>query len=762
MTRALKKIFSFVTAFVLICGALYSQEKNQQQKERPSVALVLSGGGALGVAHIPFLEMIEEIGIPVDMIIGNSAGSIIGALYAAGYTPEEIYSNWCSISWQEIFNDATYTPFEHSLGSHGSTGKPVSVQFGDNFALQMGSGFLTGQKTYELFKGFLLDYPSDLDFDKLPVPFRAVATELLTGKLNVFDSGDLAEAVRASISIPTVFQAFEIDGTHYIDGLARSNFPLQTAYDLGYDIVIGVDLQDYLFTDQNEFEDNPLLAFVQIIFMEQAVRKEAEYGQADLIVMPEVTRYNMVQYDKCQEIYELSKQNTAQYAAALQEIKDKYFPDTMALTSREKLENGEFKKEIFPVELEISGAIPSDEAFIRKLFASLEGKPLSKAKYKSFMNQIYGGGNYSRVITRFYPLEDDSDKHKVCVICTPKKTEKAVILLGMEYEGTMAMDSSRHLLLTSEYQYRNLTGHGSILSASTAFLDGTEFHMMFLQPIFSRSFVRLSADYEISEKRVTSGWVHHNLEASEVKEKAASLEFAFPFSSQHTLFTGAGIHFFDTSQSAYKPAGGELFTGDFFLDYTFSSLNHPNFPTKGAYVNLSGTGVIPFGLRHGGSTGGIFEKVEVDAYGAIPFGNKWSLLLLGYAGMNISQQLLKTPQLMSVYGFSTGSDRRLFPQISGAGSFGLHKFAIGASLQFMPWNQLTVLGGQMLFSVSGAVGNVWKDYASLTLADLEWRSSFDTVLRVTDAFSAVIRIGAGTMENRVRPFVSLDFGTIRF
>ncbi len=762
MTETLKKILSSVLALVLLCGALYSQEKKPEEKERPSVALVLSGGGALGVAHIPFLEMIEEIGIPVDMIIGNSAGSIIGALYAAGYTPEEIYSNWCSISWQEIFNDTTYTPFEHSLGSHGSTGKPVSVKFGDNFALQMGSGFLTGQKIYELFKGFLLDYPSDLDFDRLPIPFRAVATELLTGKLNVFDSGDLAEAVRASMSIPTVFQAFEIDGTHYIDGLARSNFPLQTAYDLGYDIVIGVDLQDYLFTDQSEFEDNPLLAFAQIIFMEQAVRKEEEYGQADLIVMPEVTRYNVIQYDRCQEIYELSRQNTAQYAEALKELKDRYFPDYKGLTPGEKLEAMDCRREIIPAELEISGAIPSDEAFIRRLFASLEGKPLTKIRYQSFIDHIYEGGNYSRVITRFYPLEDDPGRHKLCVLCTPKKTEKEVILLGMEYEGTMAMDSSRHLLLTSEFQYRNLTGHGSILSASTAFLDGTEFHLMFLQPIFRRSFARLCVDYEIAENRVTSGWVHHNLEAYEVKEKAASLEFAFPFSPQHTLFTGAGIHFFDTAQSAYKLAGGKLFTGDFFLDYTFSSLNTPNFPTKGAYVNLSGTGVIPFGLRDGGSTGGIFEKVEIDAYGAIPFGNRWSLLLCGYAGMNISQQLLKTPQLMSVYGFSTGSDRRLFPQISGPGSFGLHKFVIGASLQFMPWNQITVLGGQMLFSVSGAVGNVWNDYSVLTLADLEWRSSFDTVLRVTDAFSAVIRIGAGTMKEGVRPFVSLDFGTIRF
>src|SRR5574344_316887 len=222
-------------------------------KGRPSVALVLDGGGARGFAHIPVLELLEEEHIPVDMVIGTSAGAIVGGLYSAGYTPLEIRDSLFQLSSSGILKNSTYSPFEQILGEHSRYSTPLSVNFGSRdqtFSLGMGNGMLNGQNVYEMFKRLTIRIPSNTDFDTLPIPFRAVATNLIAGTVAVFSKGDVAEAIRSSMSIPALFQPYEIDGNYYIDGLALDNEPIDVAVKMGYDIIIVSAFSDTM-------EDNP-------------------------------------------------------------------------------------------------------------------------------------------------------------------------------------------------------------------------------------------------------------------------------------------------------------------------------------------------------------------------------------------------------------------------------------------------------------------------------------------------------------------------
>ena len=179
---------------------------------RPSVALVLAGGGARGYALIPFLELIEEIGIPVDIVAGTSVGAIIGGLYAAGHSPRELMDAFDGIDWPKVFSDTPVSPYDSILNTRSSTANLIGIEMDDNFTLRMGSGISEGQKAYQVLKDLTLKIPSQISFDTLPIKFRAIGTQLLTGNRTVFSYGELAEVIRARMRVQGLFAPAVIEG----------------------------------------------------------------------------------------------------------------------------------------------------------------------------------------------------------------------------------------------------------------------------------------------------------------------------------------------------------------------------------------------------------------------------------------------------------------------------------------------------------------------------------------------------------------------
>lgn len=777
--------------------------------DRKSVALVLAGGGAKGFAHIPVLEMLEELDIPVDIVIGNSSGAIIGSLYCAGYTPQEIRRKLTTLDWSKIFQDGSHPAFEKTLENHSSYSAPFAVRFGANMSLEMGTGILTGQKAYELFKNLTLRIPSYTDFDTLPIPFRAVAVDLYTGEVHVFDRGDLAEAVRASISIPAFFEPFDIDGNVYIDGLARNNLPIDVAHDMGYECIIAVELQAPLNQDKTKFEQNPLVALGQMSIMEQAVRKKKEYAMADIVLFPETESFSLIDYSKAEKIYRCAKIDLERYRDSLAALREKIFSGKQADVSPTQLSASsdtasqsaaarsmekrmsaysfaeypdpktarDFRtvsyEDLPPIILKrmtVSGTVGKDANYIRKMFSRIKNQPLKEEALHAFFDSLYATGRYARIVIRLNTNEADNAVLEVYL--TPVKTKTGLVLLGGNYEGTYSSDSSSSLALSADAQYRGFSGEGSVLSVSASCLNTAAFRMMYMQPLGARFFLRFSAEYEKRKRWIISGWNSMPAGFFISGKKSAEVEFGFPFSEYHFLLAGAGIHQFDTTES--EIAGKKAFAGDFSAAYTFNFLNHQSFPTKGWYVSARGLGVLPVSDTN---TVRIFETAALDVCSAFSFGRKISFVVSGYSGFCFSEQLQKLPHLLPVYGFSDG-DRRFFPQIAGTAQFGLHKIVIGGALQFAPWDQITIFGGQAFFSVSGAAGNVWQSFADMTLAELHWRASADAGIRITENFSVILRIGAGTTsasarksvpfnaaeshQKQVRPFVSFDFGSIRY
>lgn len=214
---------------------------------RPRIGLALSGGGARGAAHIGVLKVLEELRIPIDFIAGTSMGSIVGGMYALGMTPAEIEELVATIDWSDAFIDDIPREGRSFRRKRDDDFYLVRQRPGiSGFALRFPPGILTGQKIDLLLKRHTLPAAGVSDFDDFGIPYRAVATDIETGEDVVLGGGDLALAIRASMSIPIVFAPREIGGRLLVDGGVANNLPMDVVREMGADLVIAVDISSPL------------------------------------------------------------------------------------------------------------------------------------------------------------------------------------------------------------------------------------------------------------------------------------------------------------------------------------------------------------------------------------------------------------------------------------------------------------------------------------------------------------------------------------
>jgi NTE family protein len=288
---------AWVFACLTFCIALHGQETEHPGKR---IGLALSGGGARGAAHIGVLKVLEREGIKIDCIAGTSFGAIIAGLYAAGYTADEIEARVLD-NWQGIFSDQpirTKAPLLESQNLRHLVRLNVK---GLSPSLPM--GVLRGQKLIELLNQwtFKAIYTANYDFDQLPVPFRAVATDLLTGEPYIFKSGRLSEAIRASTSLPIYFSPVAKDGMLLVDGGMSNQLPTDIlAEKMGADVVIGVDVTSSNLSYQEV--GNVLSVMDQSLGLLIRQTVTSHYRYAQLIVRPELDGFKSTSYSRMREI----------------------------------------------------------------------------------------------------------------------------------------------------------------------------------------------------------------------------------------------------------------------------------------------------------------------------------------------------------------------------------------------------------------------------------------------------------------------------
>ncbi len=266
-----------------------NQESNQAV--RPKIGLVLSGGGARGAAHIGVLEVLEEMHVPIYCITGTSMGSIVGGLYASGKSTAEIRKALTSIDWADAFNDNI--PREDRSFRRKRDDDLYLVQhkpgIGDDGKIKLPTGLMQGQKIDLIFRELTLPVSDIRDFDKLSIPFRAVATDITTGDAVVLSSGDLAKSMRASMSVPSIFAPVEIDGRLLVDGGVSNNLPVDVARDMGAEIIIAVDISTPLKKREELISALSITAQLSGILTRRNTEEQiASLSDKDILIVPDL------------------------------------------------------------------------------------------------------------------------------------------------------------------------------------------------------------------------------------------------------------------------------------------------------------------------------------------------------------------------------------------------------------------------------------------------------------------------------------------
>lgn len=278
---------------LVLTVSLFAQKK---------VGLVLSGGGAKGFAHIGMLKVLDELNIHVDYVVGTSMGAVIGSLYAAGYTGQQIEDMFTSLNWEQL---QTLDVSREQLYISQKRWPPISsfyMQLDDKFRPHLPKSFTDGNMmSLQLFKYI---YPVSYidDFDKLPKKFCCVATNIQTGKMRVFHSGSVLEAIRASSAMPSFILPFTYDDSMYVDGGLSQNFPADIANEMGADIIIGLKANTALKPSKELYSAIDILSQSINISMLEKQNQALEF--CDILLSPDLTQYSIMDFSRIKEIIE--------------------------------------------------------------------------------------------------------------------------------------------------------------------------------------------------------------------------------------------------------------------------------------------------------------------------------------------------------------------------------------------------------------------------------------------------------------------------
>ena len=419
------------------------QRMDEIRKTRPTVALVLSGGGAKGAAHVGAIKRIEELGIPVDMVLGTSMGGLIGALYSLGYTPDQMDTIISNVDWGWALSDKLSREFisyedmkykekymlsipfyyekdyfeaierrhqeEFHIGADQESGIAMLKR---NLLGSLPSGYIYGQNVNNLISSLTVGYQDSIDFKDLPKPYVCIAADMVTGKAKIWHSGKINQAMRSTMSIPGMFAPVKVDGMVLVDGGIRDNYPTALAREMGADIIIGVDLSQgrKTYRDVNNLAD----IFSQAIDMLGQDAFEANVGIPDVKIKPDLKGYHMLSFNPTA----IDTIKTRGYLAAM--VQDSLLRDVALRTSvadsmAQKKSAAGFKRDsLFISEVDVLGVLPKEKEMLMKKFHLEFEDKISRKDIDLIVDNIYGTQSYDYVT---YELLGCCDPYKLVLKC---------------------------------------------------------------------------------------------------------------------------------------------------------------------------------------------------------------------------------------------------------------------------------------------------------------------------------------------------------
>ena len=308
-----------MVAFFVQSGTVEAQVEERSPR-RPKIGLVLGGGGALGVAHVGALKALEELHIPIDYIAGTSMGAVVGGLYASGLSPAELDDWFRTADWHFLLSDALPRESESFRNKQRQfdLNQGIAFNVSRQAGLKLPAGLVAGRNIMASLRQLTVPVRAIRDFDRLPIPFRAVATDIETGDLVLLRKGDLVESLRASLSIPGIFTPQRIGDRLLADGSLVNNLPISIVQAMGAEVVIAIDVSEELMKESELDTAGAMANQVLTIFVQKQMREEtARLGAGDALVRVKVEEMTATDYVKAAKGIDTGYQRIMQGRAAL-------------------------------------------------------------------------------------------------------------------------------------------------------------------------------------------------------------------------------------------------------------------------------------------------------------------------------------------------------------------------------------------------------------------------------------------------------------
>lgn len=385
-----------ISALIVLVALSFALLPLHAQKQRKKVGVVLSGGGAKGVAHIKALKVIEEAGIPIDYIAGTSMGAIVGGLYAIGYTPAQMDSMVRKQDWTFLLSDRVKRSSMSLTDREQSEKYIISIPFTKTPKESAAGGIMKGQNLANLFTDLTMGYHDSIDFNRLPIPFACVAANLVNGEPVVFRSGVLSTAMRASMSIPGAFSPVRMDSMVLVDGGIVNNYPADVAKAMGADIIIGVDVQNTLKTASELTGVSDILG--QVIDLTCQANHEKNKSLTDTYIRVNVDGYSSASFNRTAIDSLMHRGEEAARAkwSSLMELKKKIgLPSDYKPTPHGPFSSLSNVRTIYVKDISFSGVDADDKKWLIKKCNLKENSTITTKQIEQALFQLRGSQSYS-------------------------------------------------------------------------------------------------------------------------------------------------------------------------------------------------------------------------------------------------------------------------------------------------------------------------------------------------------------------------------
>ena len=670
---AASALLAVTPAFAAAAAPAEGAPKPAADAKRPKICLVLSGGGARGAAHVGVIKVLEEYRVPIHCITGTSMGALVGGAYATGMSVADMERINASMSVEKLFKEK---PPRQELAMRRKI---------DDYSNLVSPEIGTASKQATIVKGVVSGVQLETvlrelarvqgyhDFDKLPIPYRAVATDLVTGKAVVFDEGELANVMRASMSVPGAVAPAEYRGMILVDGMLTSNLPVEAARAMGADVVIAVNVGTPLLKREELTSILGVAGQMLSILTEQNVQASlARLKPTDILISPELGDFSTGDFDHLVKIAPLGEEAARKVADRLAELS---LPpaEYAALRKRQQVAMVPDLKPVDEIRFENLARVNPQAA--QAVMETKPGQPVVQAQVDADMRRLYGTGDFEHVN---YRIVSEEGKRVMAVEAIEKTWGPDYLRLGLGLSSDFSGETFFNLVAAHRMTWLNPLGAEFRTDVQVGY--DNSLRMEFYQPLSIAGNFFLAPRLSYGAQRVAVYQQDNRIAEYDVGTALAAVDLGVQFRQYGELRLGLeGGRVkpkLETGPASLDPGGETRTLGAIRARLLLDRLDSVHFPRFGwnagalIYDNnarlgaelpytkwaASGRAAYSFGentVRLGVNAGGTIGNRPLPAYDQFQWGG--FLQQSGYATGQLIGQNLQFGQLMVYRRIARGS-----------------------------------------------------------------------------------------------------------